>query len=111
MPNVQNLDMTAGETRTFTRYARDPDNAGQSLSGLTVSWRAGKAPWDPMSDVPVLTKTGSTVSASAGSFTVSLTYDDTYNISGDFTHQAVTSSGVVVVTGKLHVRPGIRSGT
>ncbi len=111
MPNVQNLDMTAGETRTFTLYARDPDNAVQSLTGLTVTWRIGKAPWDPMSDIAMLTKTGSTVSASAGSFTVSLTYDDTYNISGDFTHQAITSSGVVVVTGKLHVRPGIRSGT
>jgi hypothetical protein len=111
MPNVQNFDIVAGETRTLTMYARDPDNAVQSLSGLTVQWRVGRAPWDPMSDAPVITKTGSIVSASAGSFTVSLIYDDTYNISGDFQHLAVTSSGLVVVSGKLHVRPGLRSGT
>ena len=111
MANVQNFDIVAGETRTLTMYARDPDNAVQSLSGLTVQWRVGDAPWDPTSERPVFTKTTSIVSASAGSFTVSLTYDDTYNIQGDFLHQAVTSSGLVVVSGRLHVRPGIRSGS
>ncbi len=109
--NVQNFNITAGEVCTLTMYARDRDNAVQSLSGVSVQWRVGKAPWDPMSDVPVLTKTATIVSAAAGSFTVSLTYDDSYNISGDFQHQAVTSTGLVVVSGKLHVRPGIRSGT
>jgi len=109
--NVQNFDIVAGETCTLTMYARDRNNAVQSLSGLTVQWRVGTPPWDPTSDRPVLTKTGSIVSASAGSFTVSLTYDDTYNIQGDFLHQAVTSSGLVVVSGRLHVRPGIRSGS
>ena len=111
MANVQNFDIVAGETRTLTMYARDPDNAVKSLSGLTVQWRVGNAPWDPTSESPVLTKTGSIVSAAAGSFTVSLAYDDTYNIQGDFLHQAVTSSGLVVVSGRLHVRPGIRSGS
>lgn len=111
MPNVQNFDIAAGETRTLTMYARDADNAVQSLSGLTVQWRVGAPPWDPQSDSPTLTKTGSIVSAAAGSFTVSLTYDDTYLLEGDFLHQAVTSSGLVVVTGRLHVRQGIRSGT
>lgn len=111
MPNVQNFDITAGETRTLTMYARDADNAVQSLSGLTVQWRVGAPPWDPSSDSPTLTKTGSIVSAAAGSFTVSLTYDDTYLLEGDFLHQAVTSSGLVVVTGRLHVRQGIRSGS
>lgn len=111
MSNVQNFDITAGETRTLTMYARDPDNAVQSLSGLTVQWRVGAPPWDPSSDSPTLTKTTSIVSAAAGSFTVSLTYDDTYLLEGDFLHQAVTSSGLVVVTGRLHVRQGIRSGT
>jgi hypothetical protein len=109
--NVQNFNITAGEVCTLTMYARDRDNAVQSLSGVSVQWRLGKAPWDPMSDVPVLTKTTTIVSAAAGSFTVSLTYDDSYNIAGDFQHQAVTSTGLVVVSGKLHVRPGIRSGT
>jgi hypothetical protein len=109
--NVQNFNITAGEVCTLTMYARDRDNAVQSLAGVSVQWRIGKAPWDPMSDVPVLTKTATIVSAAAGSFSVALTYDDSYNISGDFQHQAVTSSGLVVVSGKLHVRPGIRSGT
>lgn len=107
--NVQNLDMMAGETRTFTLYARDPDNAVQSLSGLTVSWRVGRAPWDPQSDSPVFTKTGTVVSASAGSFTVALTNDDTIDLEGDYLHQAVTSSNVVVVSGRLHIRPALRS--
>lgn len=111
MSNVQNFDITAGETRTLTMYARDADNAVQSLSGLTVQWRVGAPPWDPSSDSPTLTKTTSIVSASAGSFTVALTYDDTYLLEGDFLHQAVTSSGLVVVTGRLRVRQGIRSGT
>ena len=110
MANVQNFDIVAGESRTLTMYARDSDNAVQSLSGLTVQWRVGKAPWDPMSDVPVLTKTATIISAPAGSFSISLIYDDSYDIQGDFLHQAVTSSGLVVVSGRLHVRTGIRSG-
>lgn len=111
MSSVQNFDITAGETRTLTMYARDADNAVQSLSGLTVQWRVGAPPWDPSSDSPTLTKTTTIVSASAGSFTVALTYDDTYLLEGDFLHQAVTSSGLVVVTGRLRVRQGIRSGS
>jgi hypothetical protein len=111
MPNVQNFDIVAGETRTLTMYARDPDNAVQSLSGLTVQWRVGQPPWDPARETPTLTKTTTIVSAAAGSFTVALTYDDTYQLEGDFLHQAVTSSGLVVVTGRLHVRQGIRSGS
>lgn len=107
--NVQNLDMMAGETRTFTLYARDPNNAVQSLSGLTVSWRVGRAPWDPNRDTPVFSVTGTTVSASAGSFTVALTNADTINLAGDFLHQAVTSNNVVVVSGRLHIRPALRS--
>lgn len=106
--NVTNLDMQAGETRTFTLYARDPDNAVQSLSGLTVAWRVGRAPWDPNSDTPAFSKTGSTVSAAAGSFTVALTNNDTIDLEGDFLHQAVTSSNVVVVSGRLHIRPALR---
>ena len=109
MANIQNLAMAAGETRTFTLYARDPDNAVQSLSGLTVSWRVGAPPWDPVSENPVFTKTGTVVSAAAGSFTVALTNDDTIDLEGDLLHQAVTSSGVVVVAGTLHIRPGLRS--
>jgi len=107
--NVKNLDMMAGETRTFTLYARDPANAVQSLSGLTVAWRVGKAPWSPQNDTPIFTKAGSVVSASAGSFTVALENADTVDLEGDFLHQAVTSSGVVVVSGRLHIRPALRS--
>jgi len=110
MPNVQNFDMMSGETRTFTMYGRDSDNAVKSLSGLSVDWRVGHPPWDPRRETPTLSKLASIVSASAGSFTVSLEYDDTYQLEGDFLHQAITSSGLVVVTGRLHIRPGIRSG-
>lgn len=111
MANVQNFDITSGETRTLTMYARDPDNAVQSLSGLTVQWRVGQPPWDPRRETPTLTKTTTIISAAAGSFSVSLIYDDTYQLEGDFLHQAVTSSGLVVVSGRLHIRPGIRSGS
>jgi len=110
MPNVQNFDITSGETRTLTMYARDSDNAVKSLSGLTVQWRVGQPPWDPRRETPTLTKTATIISASAGSFSVALTYDDTYQLEGDFLHQAVTSSGLVVTMGRLHIRPGIRSG-
>ena len=110
MPNVQNFDITSGETRTLTMYARDSDNAVKSLSSLTVQWRVGQPPWDPRRETPTLTKTATIISASAGSFSVALEYDDTYQLEGDFLHQAVTSSGLVVTMGRLHIRPGIRSG-
>lgn len=107
--NIQPLDMVAGETRTFSLAARDASNAVKSLSGLTVSWRVGRGPYDPNSDYPVITKTGSVVSASAGTFTVSVTASDTEGLQGDFLHQAVTSDGLVVVEGRLHIRPRLAS--
>lgn len=109
MPNIQNLDMRAGETRTFSLAARDASNAVKSLSGLTVSWRVGRAPWDPNTDTPVFTVTGSVVSASAGTFTVAVTNANTVDLTGDFLHQAVTSDGLVVVEGRLRIRPAIAS--
>ena len=109
MSNIQNLDMSAGETRTFSLAARDPNNAVKGLSGLTVAWRIGRGPFDPNSDYPLITKAGSVVSAAAGTFTVSLALTDTDDLQGDFLHQAVTSDNVVVVEGRLRIRPALAS--
>lgn len=109
MPNIQPLEMRAGETRSFSLAARDASNAVKSLSGLTVSWRVGRAPWDPNSDTPVFTVAGSVVSAAAGTFTVAVANADTIDLSGDFLHQAVTSDGLVVVEGRLRIRPALAS--
>lgn len=105
--NVQNLDMIAGETRTFPLAARDPSNGVKNLSGLTVTWRIGRGPFDPNSDYPLITKAGSVVSAAAGTFNVSLALADTVDLQGDFLHQALTSDNVVVVQGRLRIRPAV----
>lgn len=110
MSNNQNLDMWAGETRTFPLAARDASNAVKNLSGLTVAWRVGRGPFDPNSDYPLITKTGTITAAAAGTFTVSLAGADTIDMLGDYTHQAASSDGVVVVAGKLHIRPAIARG-
>ncbi len=111
--NRQHLDVYAGENRTPTLYARDPSNNVASLSGKTISWRVGRSPRDLDSSWPIFTKSGTIVSAPAGSFTVPITPADTQYLSGDYQHQAVTTDSEgnqqVVVAGTFRVRPRIEA--
>lgn len=107
--NVQHIDLWSGENRTETLTARDSGNAVASLTSKTVTWRATGRD----SDVAMLTKTGSVVSASAGTFTVAITPTDTQDMAGEYRHQAFTTDGsgniVCVVSGRLRVRPNIEA--
>lgn len=91
MSNLQNFTLTAGEDRTLTMTARSATGAILNLTGATISWRLVPAKSYRIS----LTKTGSIVSASAGTFSVTLDDTDTTSLDdGHFTYDAlVTISG------------------
>lgn len=107
--NVQNREINAGENRTLSFAARDGSNAVASLTSKTVTWRVAERG----ATVPIFSKTGSVVSASAGTFTVAITPSDTTDLEGDYDHQAITTDGsgniAVVVVGRLRVQPYIEA--
>lgn len=110
--NVQHLDMTAGEDRTFPLAGRDASNAPFNLTGRSISWRVGRAPGVRPTDNPLFTKTGTVVSAPAGTFTVPVVGDDTVLLpSGDYRHEAwaITDGGAstLVSAGRLKIRGGL----
>ena len=106
MSNLQNFTLTAGEDRTLSMTARSSTGAILDLTGATISWRLVFV----RSQKIVLTKTGSIVSESAGTFSVSLTDTDTDGLTdGHYTYDAfVTVSttttnaaqGTVLVSGQ-----------
>lgn len=107
--NVQHREIFASENRTLSFAARDSANAVASLTSKTVTWRVSERG----STTPIFSKTGSVVSASAGTFTVAITPSDTDDMVGDYDHQAITTDGsgniAVVVTGRLRVLPYIEA--
>lgn len=99
--NLQNFDLTAGETRTLTLTARDATGAILNLSGATIQWDMART----ARSGSVLTKTGAIVSAALGTFTVALAAGDTTSFSGDYWHQAkVTKAGVVTMAVQGQIR-------
>lgn len=111
--NVQNIDVTAGESPTITLAARDVNNAVQNLTGFKIAWYVGRGPFDPDNNVSIFTKTGTVVSAALGTFTVPVLSADTVNLQGTYRHQAwttdVSGNTALVVDGQFRVRPGIVS--
>jgi hypothetical protein len=111
VPNVQHLDVYAGENRTATLYARDSDIAVVSLSGKTVQWVVGRRPRDINCDAAVFTKTGTVTDASGGAFTVAILPADTQYLEGDYRHQAETTDGsglkAIVTVGRFGVHSRI----
>jgi hypothetical protein len=105
--NVLPVDIWAGEDRTLTLAARDSANAPVNLTNKTVTFRVAR----PLSDVAVFEKTGSTISASAGTFSVAIADSDTQNMSGDYRYTAYTTDGsgniAVVCSGRFRVRQSI----
>lgn len=108
MANVQHLDVFAGENITPTLSARDSVNAPASLTSKTVAWYVGRSPWRPDNSNAIFTKTGSVVSAPAGTFSVAITPSDTQYLNGDYEHMAFTTDGsgnvAVVCQGRFRVR-------
>lgn len=111
MANIQHLDMYSGEAKTFTLSGRDASNGVYSLTSKTVAWHVGRSPFRPDNSGALFSKVGSTVSASAGTFTVSVTLEDTQGIDGDYQHMAIGSDAsgnrTVIVQGRFRIRPVI----
>lgn len=109
MANIQPLDVYSGADETKTLYARDSSNNPASLTSKTVTWYVGRSPWRPDCSNALITKTGSVVSASAGTFTVAILASDTQYMNGDFEHMAHTTDGsgniAVVCQGRFRIRP------
>ncbi len=82
--------MFAGETRTLTLYARDPQNNPQDLTDLTVEWRVGHLN-DMPNKAPLLRKIATVANATAGIFTVALAPSDTMPFRGDYRYTALTT--------------------
>lgn len=113
MSNRQHLDVFAYEDRTPTLYARDPSNNAVSLTGKTIAWYVGRSPLDPDCSKAIFSKTGTVVSASAGTFTVPIVPADTRYMDGDYEHMAKTTDGsglvAVVCSGRFRVRSALVS--
>ncbi len=109
--NTQHLEVFAGEDRTPTLYAREFDNVVSNLTAKTVTWNVGRSPRNLDSSWPLLTKTGTVVSAPAGTFSVAITASDTQYMRGDYEHMATTTDAdgnvVVVTQGRFRVRNSI----
>lgn len=99
--SLQNFAMNAGEDRTLTMTARDNGGAIIDLTGATIQWDVARS----AAGGTLLTKTGSIVSASAGTFSVSLTSGETDSFTGDYWYQAkVTISGAVSIGAQGKIR-------
>lgn len=114
MANRQHFEVYAGENRTLTPiYARDSANAAVSLASKTIDFRVGRSPRNIDSTWPIFTKTGTIVSAPAGTFSVAILPADTQYLHGDYEYQAVTTDGsgnlAVVTAGRFRVRPYIEA--
>lgn len=104
--NLQHVDMMAGDDRTLSFTARDAQQNTISLSGATITWRAARNRGDDAE----ITKSGTVVSASAGTFTVPLVPSDTADRAGDYEHVAFATVGGLtktLVQGRLRIRSGI----
>ena len=112
--NIQHLEVNAGEDRTLTVYGRDASNAASDLTGKTITVYIGRPPNDPSDRTATLTKTGTIVDASLGSFTISIANSDTENlIPGDYQYIAETATAAgsisVVARGRFRILSTITS--
>ncbi len=99
MANIQLVDIFQGENRTFNLQARDNSNNPANLTGKTLTFSVAFPPYDPGLSQAVITKTGTIVSASAGTYTVAITPTDTQFLdSGNYTHQTFTTDGAGLVS-------------
>lgn len=108
MANLEHFEMFGGENRTLTLHARDFTNTAVNLTGSTLAWYLGAPPQDPDMRAAFITKTGTILSAPAGTFTVALMPTDTQDLHGEYLHQAVATDGSgnesVVSMGRLRLR-------
>lgn len=110
MQNLQNYLLTAGEDRTLNFTAKDHTGAVLNLTGAVLKCRIARN----LADAAVLEKTGAIISASSGTWSVSLSNADTATLSGEYFLQgfATIASAVTVCNeGLLRVETLIGSTT
>jgi hypothetical protein len=109
MAQIQHIDVFAGEDRTISLYARDSANLPTNLTSKTLTTYVGRPPLRPDCSDALFTKSGSIVSASAGTYTIAIADTDTQYMSGDYEYQTKTVDGsgniAVVTLGRFRVRP------
>lgn len=100
--NKTNVEIWAGDTRTLTFTARDYANNVLDLTDATITWKVGGP-----GATALIQKTGTPVSPSAGTFSVSLASGDTNALrQRDYWHDAtVTVDGSIytAVRGRFRV--------
>ena len=107
MANRENFDIFGGADETLTLHARDSSNNVFDLTGMTIAWMVGKPPQDPQMRSAIITKTGTIVSASAGTFSVTVGHADTQDMWGEYLQQGMATDGsgnvTVVTQGRLKI--------
>ncbi len=86
MSNQQDLSIFAGETRTLTLYVLVGNPA--RFCCQIIDWRVGVS-LSVAQTQPIIDKTGTIVSAAAGTFTVTVDPWDTMPLGGNYIHQAI----------------------
>lgn len=87
MPTHKRFVLYAGTDRTLSLVARGDDGAILNLTSATLAFRLTRN----AGDTAIVSKSGSVVSASAGTYTVSLTDADTDGLSGDYYYNVKAS--------------------
>lgn len=102
--NRINLDMFAGDDRTFSLVARGAARELVNLAGYSLAFRAARR----AGDTAILSKAGTITGASSGAYSVALAPDDTDEMEGDYEYDVLATSGagakLTVTTGRLRVR-------
>lgn len=94
MPSRAHFRISAGEDRTLSLVARNTSGAIVDLTDYSISWSMAAR----KGANPLVQKTGTVVSASAGTFTISLTDSDTGLLkAGSYFHQAIATSGATSI--------------
>jgi hypothetical protein len=80
MPSHKRFVIFAGTDRSLSLVARDADGDILNLTSATLAFRLARNP----GDTAVVSASGAVVSASAGTFTVTLTDGQTDDLEGDY---------------------------
>lgn len=104
---LTNLEVVAGEEKTFTLQALTSTHAVKDLTGATLSFRLQSQFRDGQSAGEWV---GSIVDAAAGTWSVTLSESDTSRLSGDFQfvgYATIASVDTAVTRGRLRVYDGV----
>lgn len=88
MPNVQHIEVAAGEDRTLTLNARNADNESVNLAGQTVSVFIGRDPQYPNDAEAIATLEGTLSDPAEGEFTITVPASVTRYAGGDYEYVA-----------------------